>query len=351
MEVKFLTIDEINAKLTSGFSPLKKNDDLSKFSEATIINEFNIGKDSKNKTETVISDEEETLPDITTDMTASSFLEVLQQNTANSNSHVAQFTTAISNQNKLLKEQNDLNAERNNLLKEQLKFQSLQISLERERNEILNTNTNTNALLVSENTNALSNIGTALENANFAPTVNNNIETPTVTNKIEAPIVNSTVNNTIDTSSIAKETAKIATATVTIASGVESQIETNTKINDKLDFDKNGVSTLIGSDDKQISPRIAKAIHDYEKGIETKDMNITEVSEFMDYVDFGLGVVDEGASALGIEDGITLDFNPIEYVVELLEDLMKEELEKEGYSNLDFVSEKSNINSGDNNVN
>lgn len=185
--------------------------------------------------------------------------------------------------------------------------------------KIMATHANYSEILQSETIGSITNLQEQIQNLTTA-----------TENQELLSTLNNTNNVNVDTTPIAEQTAKIATATESIAKASDSQIETNTKINEKLDFEKDGLTTLKGSDDNPISPRVAKAIKDYELGLQTKDMNVTDISEFMQYVETGLELLDSGADSLGIEDGISLDFNPIEEIVNALKDLTSEELEKEG---------------------
>jgi hypothetical protein len=72
----------------------------------------------------------------------------------------------------------------------------------------------------------------------------------------------------------------LANANNIIASGVENQINTNakiveniTKLNDKLDFEKNGIETLKDSKGNIIKPRESKALKSAEDSILSKDKN------------------------------------------------------------------------------
>jgi len=94
----------------------------------------------------------------------------------------------------------------------------------------------------------------------------------------------------------------IKTAMEKIGEGAESQKE-------HFDFLKNGDKYLKGSDDKQISPRLAKALKDHELGISQKEINITDISEVEEFV---------GDLEGFLNGGINLDINFFDSVFEIL---------------------------------
>lgn len=274
----------------------------------------------------VTSETDTVTPIVNETDTTDSLLDLVRKDSQSKTSANKASLIAYENRTKLIEEQNKILAEQNKTFKELIQTVAISNASVVKQIEQLSNNIDianglkTGDLILKADNNRI------LSQKDMSTTVNTSVEAPTVNTTVESP----NVTNVIDTSSIANETAKIATATESIAKASDSQIETNTKINEKLDFEKNGLSTLKGSDDSAISPRVAKAIKDYELGLQTKDMNVTDISEFMEYIETGLDVLDSAADSLGIEDGITLDFNPIEAVVQALKDLTSEELQKEG---------------------
>lgn len=314
---------EVLSRLNSSFgTSLSVNPDLSNYTDATLVNELGYVL----KTPTVageptvqeVPSESTTLPDATNDSTASNMIEALQQNSVNSNSHTARFTTAIDNQNKLLEEQNKFSAEHNNLLKEQIKMQSTQLAQQSKRNEILNNLVNSMAILLNESLTKMQELTETLANKNMSPTVNN------------------TVN--LDTTKIEASTQTISTAINEIKTANQSIAEVGQLKKEEIEFNKNGNPELKDSNGTVIKPREANAKRNAEQLIEQEEMNKTTFDEIKDFLGdlfhFGGSLVDDGAEKLGVEDGINLDYNPLDYVYRMLEEDLEAELNKEMNSGL-----------------
>lgn len=132
------------------------------------------------------------------------------------------------------------------------------------------------------------------------------------------------------------DTAPLAEANKTIASGVTDQITTNAKIvenllkqNDHYDYLKDGASTLKDTNGVAIIPREVQAKINAEKLIEQESTNKTTIEELMEYVPDIVGeTIDGVAGALGTTDGFSLDFNPFDYVDNILKTDLDEYITK-----------------------
>lgn len=128
--------------------------------------------------------------------------------------------------------------------------------------------------------------------------------------------------------SVHVDTTAIAKATQTIASGVENQTATNAKIveslvkkNEHYDFLKNGSSTLKDSSGNAIIPREVEAKKNAEQHIEQQDTNKTTFDEIGSYLSEALGIAEDGIEkALDTTSGFDLDFNPLQYIDDILMD-------------------------------
>lgn len=325
---------EVLSRLNSSFgTSLSVNPDLSNYTDATLVNELGYVLKTppvaNENTVQAVPSESTTLPDVTNDSTATNMIEALQQNSVNSNSHTARFTTAVDNQNKLLEEQNKFSAEHNNLLKEQIKMQSTELAQQSKRNEILNNLVNSMAILQSESLIKMQELTETLANKNMSPTVNNNVATPTV--NVSAPTVNNTVN--LDTSKIEASTQTISNAINEIKTANQSIAEVGQLKKEEIEFNKNGNPELKDSNGTVIKPREANAKRNAEQLIEQEEMNKTTIDEVIeltgDLFSFAGDLADEGAEMLGVKDGMSLDFNPMDYVFKILKEDSKQDLLKE----------------------
>ena len=126
--------------------------------------------------------------------------------------------------------------------------------------------------------------------------------------------------------SVTIDTTALATATQTLASGVEDQKATNAKLVEKLDkqiehfdFMKDGTTELKDSNGNQIKPREVEAKANAEKHIEQKDTNETTFDDIADFVSDALGVVEDGVEqVVGSTDGFDLNFNPFAFLDKIL---------------------------------
>lgn len=188
------------------------------------------------------------------------------------------------------------------------------------KNQSLNPTVN-NSITVPEN---------AINITQSTPTVNNSITVPdsaisvsvtqdsptvNVTNTIDTTDITTAVNTMKDTNaSIDSHLSDIKTSTLTYHTKANTK---NEALTDELTFNKNGVDTLKDTEGNIIKPREAKAVHNAEKAIETKDMNGLEILE-----DDIKSLLSEGAEFLqGITtDGFTDDFgdgmNPLNFLFE-----------------------------------
>lgn len=126
--------------------------------------------------------------------------------------------------------------------------------------------------------------------------------------------------------SVHVDTAPLAKANETIASGVEDQKATNAKIvenlakkNEQLDFLKNGSDSLKDSNGNAIKPQEVQAKINAEQLIEQADTNKTTFDDIKDFVGEAFGTVEDTLEkALGDTDGFDLNFNPLSYIDEIL---------------------------------
>lgn len=197
----------------------------------------------------------------TQDITVSSnenLLSILKSNNESTRSLIEQ-------QNKLLKNKNDISVESNRLRTEYIK--------------------------------ALNKLSDVIQSQDLTSTVNNTLTVPENSINItqSTPTVNNTIN--VDTTDLTTANQSISTALNKLTSPSHLQKKEdyyttsktkNEALTDELNFNKNGDSTLKDSTDTVIKPREAKAKHSAEKAKETEDMNKTDfLTELVSFLGFG----------------------------------------------------------------
>lgn len=114
-----------------------------------------------------------------------------------------------------------------------------------------------------------------------------------------------------------------------VSENLTTQNTTLTKQAEKLDFEKDGLSTLKDSSGNVIKPREVQALKNAESYIEQKETNSTTFDDIKDFVSDSLGIVEDGIeTALGSTDGFSLNFNPLEYIDNILKEYFEQEKNK-----------------------
>ncbi|MFY9090289.1 hypothetical protein [Arcobacter aquimarinus] len=167
-------------------------------------------------------------------------------------------------------------------------------------------------------------------NANSISMGNLNIDTESIVNAINSRNENQVATNAKIVENLTKQNSYYDFynngGLSLVSENLTTHTETLNKESEKLDFEKDGLSTLKDSSGNVIKPREVQALKNAESYIEQKETNSTTFDDIKDFVSNSLGIVEDGLeSALGSTDGFSLNFNPLEYI----DNILKEDFEQE----------------------